>query len=158
MILDNVATGITISLAFVFGFAGGAKALGSDGLGDYELATGEILLALWLLTGIAPVLAALLALLVMMAYVVHAFRPNTGECSCFGRRLPTTTVQAQRYRNALLLTTASVLLVLRLSSTEGVGDEPVISTTAGLVFAAAIVFGPWLIQWVRPTASSHGQM
>jgi hypothetical protein len=146
----QVIVGATVVLAVVFGVAGVGKMLAPNRHFDVVVGGLEVVLAIGLASGLVPALIAVSAFLVTLIYAAHAFRPLGRPCSCFGDRLPQTTVWAQRWRNGLLLTVAAFLVVLRLQPTPSLRNFPALAITIGAVVAAALIAGPWMATWLRP--------
>lgn len=151
--MDQAVVALAWTLGAVFLLAALGKTVAPSGPWDVVVATGEGLLGMVLVAGIYPLVASVLVAGTAVAYCAYAFirRPSDG-CSCFGRRMPSSSRGVQRARNTVLAALAIAYLVLAFSG--GASSSPSLSFTlagVGLLSGVVVTVAPWLVEWTFST-------
>lgn len=101
--MTDAALAMRCGIAGVLFIAGSGKLIGRAPKTDKLIALVELLLASALALAMWPIATAATVFVLSVGFLIHAARPATTWCRCFGSRLPSTSILGQRIRNAALV-------------------------------------------------------
>lgn len=149
--MNNLTLFAAVTVATVVGVAGVGKLTAPAARWDRILGVFELFFGAVIFLSIFPIVVAGAMIVLSVVYIGDSLRRSDDEpCSCFGSRLPQTTLVGQRYRNGALLAVAIAYLGLVLATNRDNASQPIVATASGLVAGVALVAGPWLLEWARP--------
>jgi hypothetical protein len=146
----DAAVFLAVVPAIVFGGAAIGKFVAGGTTQDRLVALLEGAVVVGLLLPRVRLVGALAATFLSLAYVLYAFSPAAlKRCHCFGARLPSTSLTAQRWRNATLaITTLSCVGAIVLAG-PGTLATPLFDYLGGVVLGGFVITIPWALDWLE---------
>jgi hypothetical protein len=155
--MGDLTEALAWSIATVLLAAAMGKVVSNPRLDDLIVSAGEGGVGGLLVLHYAAWAVGILVVAISAAYFVHALRQSPGnKCHCFGAKLPSSGVAAQRGRNGALFFLSCAYLGGLIIGASQPSLTPV-DRTIGVLVGLGLLIVPWFLEWAVASPPSRDE-